>query len=73
MASMTCNIQRFIEGLYYWSVEASDTAVVWLDTTVVWLKKTRFKNSRFLRDVREVPNVVKGDLPEERLRQCGEW
>ena len=36
MASMACNIQRFIEGLYNRSVEASDT-------TVVWLKKTRFK------------------------------
>ena len=50
MARMARNIKRFIECLYYWSVEASDTAVVWLnttfvwlDTTVVWLKKTRFK------------------------------
>ena len=31
------------------------------------------KHGMLLRDVREVPTVVKGDFPEERLRQCGEW
>ena len=66
MASMACNIKRNIACLYYLSVEASDT-------TVVWLKGQGLRNSRLLRDVREVPTVVKGDLPEERLRQCDEW
>ena len=72
MASMTCNIQRLIEGLYYWSVEASDIAVVWLDITVVWLKKTRCKEFQISSRCARSANCC-SDLPEERLRQCGEW